>query len=66
MSLSQNPATSAHLDDVIARLATTPDHRREELNAEFFDAAIDLFNETCAGTVELADGRTFTVNPIIL
>lgn len=46
--------------DEIANLSrgTQDEARKEELKNEFFDVAIDFFNEHCTGDIQLADGRT--------
>lgn len=37
---------------------------KEEINADFFETAIDLWNEEMAGEITLADGRKITIPKI--
>lgn len=52
--------------DEIANLArgTEDDRRLEQLTDEFFDVAIDFFNEHMTGDMTLADGRTIFIPAI--
>ena len=43
---------------------TTDEGAQKRLKNEFFDVAIDYFNENCTGDIDLADGRTIFIGAI--
>lgn len=46
-------------DDIVAQSRATEDPAaKEKLRDDFFDVAIDYFNEHLTGDMKLADGRT--------
>lgn len=52
--------------DEIANLSrgTQDEARKEQLTDEFFQVAIDFFNENMTGDIVLADGRTIFIPAI--
>jgi hypothetical protein len=54
-------------NDIAAQIAeTTDEETKKKLTDDFFDVAIDMWNDGIAGDVTFADGRTATIRPIEL